>query len=233
MSKKFWSMVGAVVLALHAGGALAVVTPLWDNGGPGASALGGSGMSDTNQAQDFTLGFTSDLTAVRFWNLQASANDYAGSIFYQIVNDASGAPGSTVYGSGTATPTRVGAGTVLGLSQFQNDFSIAVSGLLAGTYWIELHNGALNVFDAIIPADFYWSWADLGGVNTLSTRGQEDYLPESVGWTTNGSEHAFAIFGDRVIQPPPPPPPGIPEPATLALTGVALSFLAMRRRRWL
>lgn len=227
MSKKFWSMVGAVVLALHAGSALAAVT-LWDNGGPGASALGGSGMSDTNQAQDFTLGFTSDLTAARFWNLQASANDYAGSIFYQIVNDAAGTPGSTVYGSGTATPTRAAAGTVLGLSQFQNDFSIAVSGLLAGTYWIELHNGPItnSAF-----SDFYWSWADIGGANGGSTRGQEDDLNEvAVQWTTNDSEHAFAIFGDRVIEPP---PPEIPEPATLALTGVALSFLAMRRRRWL
>lgn len=218
MGKKTWLKVSALALALHAGSALAVV--LWDNGGPAVTDPGGSVMSDTNQAQDFTLLSTSDLTAVRFWSLELIPADYDGSIDYQIVNDAAGAPGSTVLGSGTATPTRIAAGSVLGYTQFQNDFSIAVSGLLAGTYWIELHNGPLSN-DSF--TDFYWSWADLDATNTPTTRGREDYLLDPVAWTTNDREHAFAIFGD--------PASSAPEPATLALTGVGLALLVLRRRQ--
>jgi hypothetical protein len=60
------------------------------------------------------------------------------------VADAAGAPDATnVIGTGTATPTRIAAGSVLAYNQFQNDFSISLTAVNAGTYWLETHDGPL------------------------------------------------------------------------------------------
>lgn len=207
-----------VVCTLQTSSAMAIT--LWDNGGPSATLAnqGGSNLSDTQQAQDFTLTSTSSLTSVTFWSLEASAADYTGSVFYQITNNTAGAPGTTVFGSGSATPARTAAGTVLGLNQFQNAFSLAVNNLAAGTYWITLHNGPLATTTF---TDFYWAWADLNGTNSPTTRGQEFLLnPPGTVWTTNDQEHAFNITGVSVI----------PEPSVWLLAGAGLAALALRRR---
>jgi hypothetical protein len=214
---------GVIALALQCGGAAYASVVLWDNGGPAVVNEGGSNMSDTFQAEDFELAVLSNLTGVRFWNLQGTANDYAGSIFYQIVTNAGGSPSNTVVGSGLVTPTRVAAGSMLGLSQFQNDFSISLSNVAAGTYWLELHNGPLS---ATTFSDFYWTWTDLNGVNTLTNRGRERALdPPSAAWTTNDQEHAFLIAGDAVTETP------VPEPATLLLTASGIAAVVRRRQR--
>lgn len=222
MSNKQYLTIAALALALQTGGALAAT--LWNNGLPATVGPGGSNMSDTFQADDFTITVASDLTAVRFWDLESSASDYTGSIFYRIVNNAAGSPGSTAFGSGTVTPTRTAAGTALGLNVVQNDFAISILNLLPGTYWLELHNGPLGT---TAFTDYYWSFADLNATNTPTNRGSELGLdPLATTWTTNDSEHAFVILGDPRIGPP-----GIPEPATMALAGVAMLLLAMRRKR--
>ena len=218
-----WRNTAAVVFSTllcwaTAGSALAA--PVWSNGSP--NGKNASLLSEFNQAEDFILNFTSNLTGVRFWSMEASTNDYLGSILYSIVSDVSGSPGSTVYASGTAAPTRTAAGTALGLNIFQNDFAISVSGLLAGTYWIELHNGPLSNSGF---SDYYWAWTDFGaGDNGGTTPGREFDLttPGSV-WADNGAEHAFVVFGDRVVAT-------VPESTSLALTAMALALLVMRRR---
>jgi PEP-CTERM motif len=202
---------------LQAGSAMAVT--LWNNGAPAVASPGGSNLSDTQQAQDFTLTSASSLTAVTFWSLEAAASDYVGSIFYQITNNQGGAPGTTVINFGTVTPTRTAAGVSAGFNQFQNDFVLPAVNLAAGTYWLTLHNGPLTT---TAPLDFYWSWSDLNAINTPTARGREFLLnPLDTQWRTNDQEHAFFITGTAAI----------PEPTTWLLTGLGVATLAWRRRR--
>lgn len=195
---------------------------IWDNGGPALTNQGASNMSDTLQTEDFQLSVTSNLTAITFWDLQAGAGDYNGSIFWRIVGNSGGQPNdSSVIGSGTATPTQAAQSTMLGFSVFQNDFAISVLGVGPGTYWLELHNGPLasNSF-----TDFYWAFADPNAANSTTNPGQEQYLVGSNPWSTNDNEHAFNISGNAAVTP-------TPEPGTLCLAAAAVAGIVLRRRR--
>lgn len=221
MIKKHLLQLCVALCALQTSAVMALT--VWDNGGPTVvlADQGGSNMSEFQQAEDFTLSTASNLTSMTFWSLEASALDYSGSIFYEITSNVAGAPGATVFGSGTATTTRTAAGTSAGLTQYKNDFSLSVNNLAAGTYWITLHNGALSS-----PGftDFYWSFADLTPTNTPTLRGKELALPPMVAtpWSTNDREHAFLLGGELV--------PEVPEPETWLLFGTGLTALALRSR---
>ena len=205
--------------------ALAMCSPayagvVWDNGVPASVTTGGSEMSDTLQAEDFRLTGTTNLTGIEFWNLQASSADYTGSIFWEILGNGGTLPNSTVYGSGTATPTQTAAGTVLGYNQYDDKFTISVSGLAAGTYWLALHNGALT---STAYTDFYWTWAELGGgSNGGTSAGAEQQLSPLAGFSTNDDEHAFNLTG--TVSP-------APEPGTIGMMLGALGGLTLLRRR--
>ncbi len=212
--------------ALHAGVATAALA--WDNGAP-ASLIPGvipdsSNLSELRQAEDFTLSTTSNLTSVTFWTLESQAADFTGSIFYEILGDAVGAPGVTSFGSGLASVTRTAAGSAGGFDQFQNDMALSVTNLAAGTYWLALHNGPLASTNF---TDFAWSWTGLNAVNTPTSRGQEFSLnPLAVAWNTNDAEHAFSVYADAVVINP-----GLPEPATWLLIGAGVAALVRRPRR--
>ena len=195
---------------------------VWDNGGPSATLANGTALTEFQSAQDFILGSTTDLTSVTFWSLEATAPDYSGSIFWEIRNNNAGAPTGSVLGSGTAIPTRTAAGVLAGLNQFQNDFTISINGVTAGTYWLTLHNGPLANTGPLI--DFYWTWTDLNVTNTPTFRGQDSDLVGGGGYLTNGQEHAFNVSGNVV-------PSGVPEPATMAVAAAGLAVLALFRAR--
>src|SRR5690242_20730496 len=112
-----------VPLALNAG-------IIFDNGGP--NSLDGHEMGDTIQAEDFVVSFTSDLTAIRYWTLEAPGA-YLGSLTWAIYSDSSGQPGSTVASGNTSSVTTTDLGPVSGLglplNLFRNDFFITVNGL--------------------------------------------------------------------------------------------------------
>ncbi len=196
---------------------------VWDNGGPSGTLAGGTQLTEFQSAQDFILGSTTDLTSVTFWSLEATSPDYNGSIFWEIRNNNAGAPTGSVLGSGTVAPTRTAAGTLALLTQFQNDFTVSINGVTAGTYWLTLHNGPLINTGPLI--DFYWTWADLNVTNTPTFRGQDSDLVGGGGYLTNAQEHAFNISGNVVV------PSGVPEPATMAVAGAGLAALAFFRAR--
>ena len=182
--------------------------------------LGGNAMGDFLQADDFTLLATSNITSIVFYSLEGTGA-YLGSVDWAIYTNVGNQPGALVSGgSGSATPTRVSLGPVaaLGLDAFQNTMSVSVTGLVAATYWLVLHNGpvATTAF-----SDFYWAWTDLNGGNTGSTRGLEQSLfPASITWDDNSSEHAFSILGDT----------DVPEPGTMILLSAGLAALWLRRK---
>ena len=209
--KNSWLKLAPVALTLAA--ATAWAAPVWTNGTP--DFVNGSAMTDTYQAEDFTLGSTTTLTGITFWSVEA-AGAFSGSISWEIF---SGAPGGTVVASGSASSiSRTAAGSLSGLNVIQNQFSISVADLAAGTYWLALHDGAISATDF---DDFYWATA----ADNASARGLELYLPDpSATWVTNGFEHAFSVDGRAGGGG------SAPEPSTAALAVLAM-VVAQRLRR--
>jgi PEP-CTERM motif len=188
---------------------------VFDNGGYNLN--GGNGMGDAIQAEDFILGATSNLTGIRFWSLEASGA-YLGSITWGIYSDAPGSP-STLLATGNTTLSTVATpDSAFGMGIFQNDFSINVANLVAGTYWLALHDGLSS---DVSFQDYYWAYTDPNGVNIGTNIGHEFSLPLGVTWDPGDGEHAFQVFGDA--------PGAAPEPSTMIMFGGGLLAIAASR----
>ena len=184
--------------------------------------VSGTNMSFAQVADNFSLGFVVNLTSIKFWSVQSAPGDYSGSVFWSIYSDASGSPGSVLF-SDTATPAAVATGNSTGFGYDEYEFNIAVAfQLLAGDYWLALHNGPLSQTDSV---EMLWATSTSG----VGPSGQYDDLGDAPdgGWLDSGNEHAFELSGDRVVIQP----PGIPEPSTLALLFCGLLAARSVRRQ--
>jgi len=186
-----------------------------------AGTYNGSGGNNTVEGyigDDFILLAMSDLTGIRFWTLEGTAG-YLGSINWEIRSNSSNSPGAII-ASGNANPTRTNVGTALSLTVYQNDLSLSVNGLAAGTYWFAIHDGLDSNVDP--NPEFYWAWADLNATNTPTNRGREFLIGGST-WDTVSQEHAFLVQGDQTA--------ATPEPAAGFLLGAGLLATALRFRK--
>ena len=204
--------------ALLAGSGFAAT--IYTNGTP--NNLGASSLSDFEQADDFTVSSTSNLTGFRFWSMEVQGA-FAGATFWEIRNSALGVPGAIVLASGSTAPTRTFQSSVnigIPVDVYQNDIAITANGILASTYWLVLHNGALANTAFV---DYYWAWTNPGGGLTA----QEQDLTAPSAWAINGNEKAFLISGDPVRIPP----GQIPEPGAFVLLATGLAAFVLARRR--
>jgi hypothetical protein len=207
-------LVAALALLAGLAGTASATPIIFNNGLP--NQTGGSDMNAFLEADNFSLGSPANLTLIRFWSLQGSAGDYAGSIEWSILSDAGGTPGA-IAASGTATPTGVATGnSALGLLEFRYDFAASAS-LGTSPYWLVLHNGPSSSQPA---TSFYWTFS-----NDQAGDSQSFDLTSGGSWIGNNAELAFQLEGEPVQTNP------VPEPASLLLTGAGIARLLWRRSK--
>ena len=220
-----WVRTGMAALALAAA-QLSFAAPVFDNGSP--DQVYGTQMSEFLVAEDFSLTASTTISNIRFWSIQEFAADYLGSVYWAVYSDTGGVPDVILFGNTTVTTTAVATGlsTGFGYDEYAFDVDVVDFTLGAGSYWLGLHNGPSTL---IAPREMLWA-------TTASTIGSESmYFDSTSGWVGSGNYLAFALDGPGVVVPPPPPPPppptGVPEPATLALVGLALMAARVARRK--
>ena len=224
-----WVRTGTAALALAAA-QLSFAAPVFDNGSP--DQVYGTQMSEVVVAEDFSLTALTTISSIRFWSIQSDPTDYLGSVYWAVYSNAVGVlgpePGAVLFGNTavTTTATATGNSTGFGLAEYVFDVDVLDFDLGAGTYWLGLHNGPSA---STAPSEMLWA-------TTASTIGSESmYFDSTFGWLGAGTYLAFALDGPGVVVPPPPPPPppptGVPEPATLALVGLALMAARVVARR--
>ena len=203
-SKRLLSVVGALAALLLAAPSYAAV--IYDNGPP--NHVDGIEITVTIGADDFTLGGATTLTDVRFWSAQRAP--YLGSITWSIYADdaANNQPGPLLFRGNQTAVTRTSFGFIgfhgIGHEEFQNDFSIGSVVLVAGKYWLGLHNGQLTDDDF---GQFHWEATD-----NATVTGKYDLTPFDDGaWNNSDTEQAFVLFGN-----------GVPEPGTVALLAIGI-----------
>jgi hypothetical protein len=213
-------MIAALALAT----ATSVRAQVVVNGGAPNEGIGWNIFDDNRAAAQFSLGSASVFDAIRFWGLLPSGPAIGPNIFWEILNDAAGAPSSRVVASGNAIATgtqRLELTAFPGFFSWQFDFGIGPRSLGGGVYWLALHDGALTPSD-FTSSSLIWERTDAPGAHAIQTFSVDDRWDVN---TTGGL--AFELRQDQVV--------ATPEPATFALLASGLAGLGgfrlrMRRR---
>lgn len=202
--------------------ASAVAAPIYVNGAPNDSS--GNEVTSRIQAEDFTLTESTSLTGVRFWAFYFTdiAAGYLGNVEWGIHSDTGGQPGSILF-SGISTPSvSPGSANCCGGIDGLFEFGLPDVPLVAGTYWLTLHNGPTSHME---DENFYWQTTILNA--TASGLEQATPFGASV-WINTNQEHAFELDGTTLSSAT--TAEGIPEPGTFYLAGFAALALALRCR---
>ncbi len=209
------------VLALGLAGSAPAATI--GNGPP--NQTGGSDLNAFLEADNFTLGGSFTITQIKYWSLQNTLSDYAGSTDWGFYTDASGVPGTALF-SGNAVATGVATGnTTQGLNEFA--YMFAVNAVLGpGNFWLVLHNGPSN---NIPNTTYYWAWSSDTGdsqstdvVQVANIANAPVIGPNPLTWSGNFTELAFNLTATQN---------GVPEPVSMSLVGGGLLAAWFVRRK--
>ncbi|MFN9592451.1 MAG: PEP-CTERM sorting domain-containing protein [Pirellulaceae bacterium] len=200
----------------------AVGAIVYDNGA--ADPSGGNESTLWLQANDFTLGSTTNLTGASFFIAGfGGIGNWDGTLEYLLFADSGNSPGTLITnGNGNnIVTTDTFVGWLGGGNIHQVDFEFATPfAAAAGTkYWLGLHLAAdYSTMDFI-----YWVITSPtlanGGGNALESDGGT-----MNNWLGQGKEHAFYLNGT-------PAGGAVPEPTSLAIFGLGAVGAAYRARR--
>ena len=195
---------------------------VYDNGTP--DLKNGFDMTAFREADDFTLASASTIAGISFWSVPANGNfagSFDGSVTWAVYNDAAGSPGTLVSSATVNSVPFTATGTdVQGNSNFpvfQLDVTLAAPlALSAGTYWLELHEGASLTANDGSPV--FWVTS---GNGVLKGSSSESALLSALPSSSNASDLAFQLFDASV-----------PEPGSWVLVaGGLLTLLGVSRLR--
>lgn len=196
---------------------------IYSNGGP--NLVNGRDIVAFRSADDFVLGSGATLGGIRYWSSvqpgRPFATDFSGQLTWGVYANNGGALGTLLHTGTVSGLTGTATGQVFPGSNspvYVLEFTLgAPVALNAGTYWLELHEGAsLTANDG---SSVLWLTAAASGNAKQAGAGG---LPES----GINQEYAFELLDA------PGAGAGVPEPGTVWLLGGGLlaSFAGWRRR---
>ncbi len=191
------------------------------NGGAPNEGAGWNIFDDNRAAAMFSIGTSTSFDAIRFWGILPDGPTYTPDVYWQILDDDAGKPGTTVAAEGHAVADALLRTELTGSPGFfswQFDLNAGSQTLGAGDYWLALHDGPLDP-SGFTGSSLIWETTDNGqyAIQTFSVDDNWDVITDS--------GEAFELSNDVV---------GTPEPGNLVLLGtglVAVGGLRVRRRR--
>lgn len=195
---------------------------IFTNGTPDQSQANARGISLFRSADDFSLASSASVTSIRFWML-ATDQSFAGLLSYAFYNNSAGALGSVVSSGSVSNVTPTFLSHVPGFiyNTYQVDINLpSALNLAAGTYWLELHDGATLTTNN--NADVYWSISA-----NMAGNARQSMVPTIPTDPTNNAL-SFSLYGTFNTAST-----TVPEPSTMALSFaglVALGLVRLRKR---
>jgi hypothetical protein len=210
-----------ITTLLAATSAIAPAAVIFANGTPDETKANSRSISLFRSADDFTLASASTIESIRFW-MVATNQSFAGTLSYAFYQDANGALGSVISSESISNVAPQSLGQVPGFiyTTYLVDLNLpSVLNLTAGTYWLELHDGATLTTNN--NADVYWAVAANGPGNA-----RQSQVPDiPAGQTVNAL--AFSLYGNVSTAPP----STVPEPSTITISLAGLIALGLMRGR--
>ena len=194
------------------------------NGGAPNGGAGWNIFDDNRAATVFSLSGSTSFDAIRFWGILFQSAPYTPDVFWQILRDNGGSPGTSVALEGNAVASATLDSELAsspGAFSWQFDLATGTRTLSDGVYWLALHDGPLDP-GAFTGSSLIWETTNAPGAYAIQTF--------SIDQTWNPGDQAGLAFDLRTM-----PVVSTPEPGSVILLGSGLLSIggvgAMRRRR--